>query len=326
MNKEYKRCYWISVGLVVVLSVYPIYMGVVTLVQFLQNGWVDAQHYPKYVIPYTPLCVGLLLSTLLAPVFFRHCKRWALPAGSLLGIAVFLLCELGMEQIGVWEASSGVLPMQAWQYSLCVATPEVLQFIGLPLYASNNPAFKVHFYLIAIAILLASLYVIYGFSRMILDIDYRKRTPLTVQLITLVVFIGLCVLACFTAFFRNGTLFISSLSAFLMGAFFTVFGVTLGVYVGCIFYGRRPALAVALPTLAALLTAAGMYCAEYVLMGGTLYRFGFGFLFTPLGTFPLAPVDVLIVLLSGGCTLLILYGINRGAPPKRGRNRVLRSR
>lgn len=309
---QYKKFYLLSVSVVLAVSIYPIMMGITTLSAYLASGFVDAASYPKYIIPYTPLCIALLAATCLMPVLTHRFKRYALPAASLLGAAIFFAYEIGLEQIQVVEGYES-LPLDSWQYSLCVATPEVLQSIGQPIYAQSNPAYKVHFYLIALVILLSVIHVIYGYTRMIKEQNDTKKKPLAAQLVCALVFIGLCVLACFTAFYRNGTLDISALSASLMTAFFIVFGVTFGVYFGCLFYGKSRALSVLLPAVAAAVTTTAMYLGELVLMDGVLFRLGRGAFFAPLGLLPFAPADILVILASGVLTYLIMWLLNKGA-------------
>ena len=55
-NKTYRRFYLLSLALIVLLSAYPIYMGVKVAIEYLTNGFIFQANYPKYVIPYTPMC------------------------------------------------------------------------------------------------------------------------------------------------------------------------------------------------------------------------------------------------------------------------------
>ena len=50
--------------------------------------------------------------------------------------------------------------------------------------------------------------------------------------------IGMCIWACFTSFYRGGELNVSALSALLMSVFFTLLGVTLGVFTGSFTLGK----------------------------------------------------------------------------------------
>jgi len=305
MNRKYWMFYFASLAVLLGISVYPIYMGWITLSSNLKNGFVTAADYPKYIIPYTPLCIAAIIAVALMPLWFKICKKYTLPVSSVIGACTFFAFEFGLEKIHILDGYEQ-LPLQSWQYSLCVATPQVLASIGEPIYAKNNPAFKVHFYLIALVILFAVLQTVYGFSKMLRENNFTKRKPLTAQLISLVIFIGLCIFACLTAFYRKGTIQLSSLSSFLMGLFFIAFGVTVGVYFGCIFYGRKRALSILLPSIFAMITTAVMYAGELILMDGELFKYGRGAFFEPIGCVPFAAVDLAVILLSGVITCAVL--------------------
>ncbi len=302
---KYRNFYLLSLLAVILASVYPLYMGIVTMVNHLQKGSVDVSDYQKYIIPYTPICLALIASTALMPLFFKLFKRYSLLAVSLCGAALFFAFELGFEQVKVIEGQTE-MPLESWQFSLCVATPQVLRSIGDPIYASNNPAFKIHFYIIALVIILAVLHAIYGFSVMLRKRDFSKKRPLIAQAVSVVLFIGLCILACFTAFFRNGTINISPLSAALMTVFFTLFGVTVGIYCGSLLYGKSKLLSKVIPAITASLTTFIMYIGELVLMGGMLFKYGNGFLFEPIGVIPFSAADIAIILISGTITYFVM--------------------
>lgn len=311
MEKQYSRFYSLSVLVILLASAYPIYMGIVTLVSYLQRGYVNAANYPKYIIPYTPISIALIMVVCLMPFIYRVFSKHTLLGASILGIFIFALTEIGFEQISVIEGYPYLtLPLESWQYSLCVATPEVLKSIGEAIYAKNNPAFKIHFYLIAIVIIVTVINVVYGFTKMIKEQDFTRKRPLYTQLISTVVFLGLCILACFTAFYRNGTLNISTFSAVLMSLFFIVFGVTVGTYLGSIFYRRKRLLSVVVPALAASATTAIMYIGELILMGGKLFCFGTGALFQPIGSIPFAIIDFIVIALSGIVTYFLMVLLN----------------
>lgn len=306
---KYKNFYLLSLLAVVLASVYPIYMGVVTLSSYLKNGAIHVADYQKYIIPYTPICIALIASTALMPLIFKLFKRYTLPVVSLLGTVLFFASELGFEQIQVVERTVK-MPLESWQLSLCIATPEVLRSIGESIYAANNPAFKIHFYIIAIVIILAVLNVMYGFSNMLREQDFGKKRPLITQAVSVVLFIGLCILACFTAFYRNGTIHISPLSAILMSVFFIVFGITVGAYCGSIFYGKSKLLSQLIPAITASLTTFIMYIGELVLMGGVLFKYGNGFIFEPIGAIPFSAADIAIILVSGAITYIVMQLLN----------------
>lgn len=310
MKSKYNIFYISSLMFLFAVSAYPIYMGVKTLMLYLQKGEIESAAYPKYIIPYAPVCIAVVLVAILFPLLYRLLKRYSLPAGSLLGVITFLGTEIGFEQMKVIE-SYKQLPLDAWQYSLCVTTPEVLQAVGEPIYAENNPAYKFHFYIIALLIILSVISLLYGFTKMIKESDRSKIKPLITQAICVGAFIGLCILACLTAFYRNGTLNVSALSAVLMSLFFIVFGVTFGVYLGCIFYRKRKFLSVIIPAIVSMMTTVVMYIGELVLTDGKLFKFGNGSLFEPIGKTPFAFIDVLVVFITGLAAWIILMLLNK---------------
>ncbi len=310
MKSKYRIFYRTSLIFLLVVSAYPIYTGIKTFMLYIQKGGIEAADYPKYIIPYAPVCIAVVLAAALFPLFYKLLKKYSLPVVSLLGVVTFLATETGFEQMKVIEGYKQ-LPLDAWQYSLCVATPEVLKAVGEPVYAENNPAYKFHFYIIAILIILSVISLIYGFTKMIKESDRSKIRFLIAQAICAGIFIGLCVLACFTAFYRNGTLDVSARSAVLMSSFFIVFGVTSGVYHGTILYKKRRLLSVIIPAVVSMMTTVVMYIGELVLTGGKLFRFGNGFLFDPFGNTPFAPFDFLVVFISGLITGILFVFINR---------------
>ncbi len=315
-SKAYRNFYFISLAIIVILSAYPIYMGVKIATEYLANGYVLNIDYPKYVIPYTPMCIAIIVSAAIIPLFYRYAKRAAQLISSVLGVGIFLVFERLFEQIEVkvfavsWTLAP-TIPVDSWQLSLCVATPEVLQAIGKPTYTDNNPAYKVHFYIIAILIIVCTVGILCGFTKMIRENRTEMKKSLVTQTVALALFVGLCILACFTAFYRNGTIYISPLSAFLTGLFFVVFGCTFGLFIAGFVYRKKLWIAYTLPTVSACAMTVVMYVGELVLMGGRVFRFGVGTFFSQMGKIPLSPCDILIILAAGVITLVVTACLRR---------------
>jgi hypothetical protein len=101
MKSNYRKFYLLSLLMLILTSAYPIYMGIVTLITYFQKGFVDAKEYPKYIIPYTPLCIAILVAVALMPILFKLCKKYTLLVSSALGSVVFFLSEFGFEKIKV---------------------------------------------------------------------------------------------------------------------------------------------------------------------------------------------------------------------------------
>jgi hypothetical protein len=163
--------------------------------------------------------------------------------------------------------------------------------------------------MISVVLILTILSCLYGFGQMVLTGNKKKQKALIVQSVGTTLFLGLCIFACFTAFFRDGELLVSPLSAVLMGVFFLLLGVTVGTYVGSFLLGKKKGTSVGIPTAVGAATTLAMYIGEMCLLSGNLYLLGKGFWFTGLPGIVLAPIDIFIILssgiVSGGICLLL---------------------
>ena len=63
-----KKYYLFSFIGVLIASFYPLYMGIGVLCDAIRNGYVLKENYPKYVIPYTPICLALLIGVIIMPL------------------------------------------------------------------------------------------------------------------------------------------------------------------------------------------------------------------------------------------------------------------
>ena len=97
-KKKYRIFYLSSLALLLALSAYPLYMGITVISKFLHRGSVVATDYPKYVIPYTPVCLALLLVAAIFPLLYGRLKKWSLAIGSIFGAAVFFTTEIAFER------------------------------------------------------------------------------------------------------------------------------------------------------------------------------------------------------------------------------------
>lgn len=318
MPKTLRRCWLICLLIVLALSVYSLMMGLKILHGVLFFGGVSAADYPKYVIPYTPISLAALMGVLVMPWFIRRMRRPVL-AGSLLALAVFFASELLLENVMVrgWVTTR----LESWQMFMCyqpitravdmthaMRVPAALTEVEL-LMGEYTPLFKLHFYMISIVLILGTLHCLYGFACAAYTGDWSRLRLLIAHAAVTGAFLALCVLACFTAFFRDGSLLVSPLSAGLMAVFFILLGVTAGLILGNLLQGRKLAWAACASSVVTLL----MYLGELVLLNGHLYRFGQGFFFDGMGALVLAPADVLIILLSGGLCGAVLRALQKDA-------------
>ena len=318
-SKSFNRYYLLSCLGVLIASYYPLSMGVRVITDMLMNGTVMKENYPKYIIPYTPISVAIIVGVLLMPLFIRIFKRFAFAGGAVSVTGIFFGLELLFEQKVVVSTAETVTKLEDWQMYMCYVPPEgwgetvttyKTQTAVDILMGDYNPAFKLHFYIISILLIVTILNCLYGFGVMIKNWDKRRCKSLILQSICSVVFLGLCILACFTAFWRDGSIRVSSLSAALMTVFFILFGVTAGVFVGSFLLGKRKLVSVWIPAISASVMTLLMYIGEMVLLNGHLYSLGSGFLFEGLPGIVFAPIDLLVVLLSGSVTALFFSLLN----------------
>ncbi len=319
-NKLFSKYYLFSCVGVLLASCYPLSMGVRVISDMISDGTVFKENYPKYIIPYTPICLAVLIGVLIMPVCIKQLKQFALAGGSALATVAFFALEILFEQKVVVTTAETVTKLEDWQMFLCVALPERLgetvttyktQTAVEILMGNYNPAFKLHFYIISVVLILSILNCLYGFGQMIKNADKKRLKSLIIQSVCSLVFLGLCILACFTAFWRDGSIQVSPLSAALMTAFFIILGVTTGVYAGSFLLGKRNFISILIPALIASVMTFLMYAGEMILLNGHLYRLGTGFIFNSIPGIIFAPADLLTIAASGCVTALIFSRLNR---------------
>lgn len=318
-SKHFHRYYLFSCVGVLFASYYPLSMGVRVITDMITKGTVMQKDYPKYIIPYTPICLAILVGVLLMPLCINLFKRFALLGGSMVALGAFFAFETLFEQKVVVTTAETVTKLEDWQMYMCYMPPQgwgetvttyKTQTAVDILMGNYNPAFKLHFYLISVVLILCMLNCLYGFGQMIKTGEKMRLKALILQSVSSLVFLGLCILACFTAFWRDGSLWVSPISAILMAIFFILLGVTVGIFLGSFLLGKKEFLSVWVPAIVSLLMTLLMYIGEMILLHGHLYRLGDGFLFRPIPYIILAPVDLFIILGSGGITMVVMQLLN----------------
>ncbi|MCR4593921.1 MAG: hypothetical protein K5761_02570 [Clostridiales bacterium] len=314
MSASKYRNYWLLfLAAVIAACAYPLYMGIHVILKMAQSGAVPLEEYPKYVIPYTPIALAVITGVLLIPLIQKVFSKLDLLFGSLISIAVFFVTERIMET-KILVQTKELIPLESWQMSLCYMPPEQYETRTWEavdvLLGGYSPAFKIHFYLISVVIIVSLLNSFYGFAKMVRSENKRRKKALIVQTITAVLFLCMCIWACFTAFYRSGELTVSPVSAVLMAIYFALLGVTMGVFTGSYTLEKSKLFSLTLPALTSALITCLMYAGEMILLNGNLYRFGRGLLFEGLGKLVLAPADILIIIASGLITFLICRLLN----------------
>ncbi|MDE7252772.1 MAG: hypothetical protein K2O32_07515 [Acetatifactor sp.] len=313
-NKHYNRFYLFSCIGVLAASCYPLWMGVRVITDMIVDGTVLKENYPKYIIPYTPICLAVLMGVLLMPLCAKLFHRFAQVGGSVAATGAFFILELLFEKKVVVTTAETVTKLEDWQMFMCWAPPggwgETVTTYKTEtaveiLMGEYNPAFKLHFYIISVVMILSILNCFYGFGKLIRTGRKERLKSLVLQSVCSLAFLGLCILACFTAFWRDGSIQVSPLSAILMALFFVLLGVSAGVFAGSFLLKKRKFVSIWIPSIIASVMTLLMYIGELILLHGHLYSFGEGFLFNSISGIVLAPVDLLIIIISGGITALI---------------------
>jgi len=312
-RKKKLRNYWLFTLLgTLAFCTYPIYMGFRVIYDMTTQGSVAQENFPKYIIPYTPIAIAVIAAVLLMPILLKAAKKFAILVASGAALGVFFVAELLFES-KVIVTGTVRTTLESWQMYMCYVPPESFETRAWKavdvLIGEYSPTFKIHFYLISAVLIIAIINCLYGFGQMIVTGNRTRAKALTVQSACTALFLGLCILACFTAFFRDGEITVSALSAVLMSLFFVVLGLTVGIYTGSFLLGKKKSLSVVLPAAVGSFVTLAMYIGEMFLLSGHLYRFGAGFFFDGLPGIVLAPVDIFIILfagaVSGGICLLL---------------------
>ena len=340
MDGNNKKFYFWSLAVLAVLSAYPLVNGARMAYISISYGALEPEQYAKYVVPYAAICVSLLSYAALQPVFFKL-KRLAFPTGMAFAFGVFFAVGRFFEtmqihisgmtlidasalapvlndptsavaEAAISTANTTIATVDIWQAALCIASPAMreqsLTYASREsfYYVVGGGAYKIHYYLISLVLITMVCGLIYGITKMLRDKNYQQVKPIFLRGICTAALIALCIFTNTTAFFRQAAPIQTPLASSLTALFFVVLGAAAGVYAGSYLLEKGKRLGVGVPVLLSLCASALMYVGEAVMMKGNLYRFGTGWFFEGLPGIALAPVDVLIVLLSGVMTGLIL--------------------
>jgi len=319
-SRKFSVYYLLSCIGVLIASWYPLYMGVRVITDMVIDGTVLKENYPKYIIPYTPISIAIIIGVLLMPLCFKLLKRFAFVGGATAATGIFFAVESLFEQKVVVTTGETIAKLEDWQMYMCYVPPEgwgetvTTYKTQTPvdiLLGNYNPAFKLHFYLISVVLIITVLNCLYGYGQMMRSGERKRLKALSIQTVCTIAFLGLCILACFTAFGRTGAILVSPLTALLMALFFILFGVTAGAFSGSFLLGKSKFISVIIPAITASAMTLLMYIGEMILLHGHLYQLYTGFFFDSIPLIVLAPMDLLIILFSGGATAIIFAFVNR---------------
>ena len=200
-NKTFRWFYALSLLGLLLTSAWPLCMGVRVVRDMIVRGTVMGEDYPKYIIPYLPVALAVIIGVALMPLLIGYCRKYALFAASGVGLGVFLASELMLEN-WVIVTDTVMAKLESWQMYMCYVSPDMFETrtwraIDV-LIGEYSPWFKLHFYIIAVVLILAFLNCFYGFGQMIVSGRRERLRHLILQSVAAVLFLGLCILACFT--------------------------------------------------------------------------------------------------------------------------------
>ncbi len=338
MEKRCRKYYLLSLAVLIAVSAYPLVMGFQMVVIYLSSGILRPGEYAKGVIPYVSICLSLICVAAFHPLL-RRLKRFQLPVTVIIALGLFIGIELAFESMkvdtqGIVSLKSGQQAdtIDVWQSYLCYASPDAIKAQRVRIqeaqsalggfdYVSANAPYKIHYFLVSFVIILLVVGILHGFGKRARGKVSPGWDALVLQLLSVAVLVGLCIFATVTAFFRDTSPILQPVPAVLTSLFFVVLGVSAGVFAGSFLLKKRNVISVLIPALVSAAVCALMYVGEYILMGGTFYRFGSSWFFAGLPALVLAPVDIALILLSGMVMALIFALVRKGrgvvnSPPR----------
>ena len=121
-----------SLAGVLVASFYPIWMGVKVVSDMIRFGTVYAEDYPKYIIPYTPIALAVIIGVALMPILVKKLEKFALATGTGISLIVFFAAELMLESlVTVTRTVTGIFSnLENWQMYMCYVPPEGFEELG----------------------------------------------------------------------------------------------------------------------------------------------------------------------------------------------------
>ena len=312
MNKRTAKIWVFALVLCVAASFYPFLMGIRVISGMIADGSVIAENYPKYLIPYTPISLAVVFGTAVLPFSARLFKKRAFAFSAIFSIFLFFCAEFLLERL-VIITETAETTLERWQMYMCYAAPSSyttkIYSAGEMLIGDYSPAFKLHFYIISVILILSILGCVYGFADET-SVNRTRKKALALQTVSTVLFLGLCILACFTAFWRTGELLVSPLSATLMILFFVLFGLVSGFFHASFAVGKRTLFSKILPCISSAAAVLVMYIGELILLDGKLYRYGTGTFFEPMGIIPFSLCDITAIAAAFLLCFLALWAID----------------
>ena len=169
-NNQFHRYYLLSCIGILIASYYPLSMGIRVITDMVVTGTVLKENYPKYIIPYTPISIAIIIGVFLIPLCIKIFKRFAFVVGASIATGIFFVIELLFERKIVVSTAEAVIKLEDWQMFMCYVPPEgwgetvttyKTQTAVDILMGDYNPAFKLHFYIISVVLIITILNCLY---------------------------------------------------------------------------------------------------------------------------------------------------------------------
>ncbi|MGN1113322.1 MAG: hypothetical protein ACI4RP_08965, partial [Acutalibacteraceae bacterium] len=119
----YKKYWLFTLAGSLAISFYPLYMGIKVISDMLTKGSVSAEDFPKYIIPYTPISISVLIAVIAMPLILRYTKKLYFAVASALSLGFFFIAELLLES-KVIVTSTVKTTLESWQMYMCYVPPE----------------------------------------------------------------------------------------------------------------------------------------------------------------------------------------------------------
>ena len=124
-NKRLNFYYIFCIIGVFIASFYPLFMGIRVITDMIIDGVVAKENYPKYIIPYTPISIAIILGVVLMPLCFKLFKKLALLFSALISTGVFFSLEFLFEKKILVSANETITELENWQMVSCFFSPEM---------------------------------------------------------------------------------------------------------------------------------------------------------------------------------------------------------
>ena len=172
MEKSIKGFYWTVLFLLLIISAYPVYLGIRVLVLHFQNTSIQPEDYAHLVIPYAAVCSSLLITTILYPLLSKL-PKYSVAAASILGLGLFAVMEWYIEGLTIFAPKA----QSAFQWQL-------VQNIGitdttLAFHKLFDNTYRIHYLVVSLLLILLVTDMVYSYGRLISSKDRPKKISFT---------------------------------------------------------------------------------------------------------------------------------------------------